>query len=152
MMKVALPAPPSGSITFATTIIIILLILNFYPTRMSASTASASYTTEDSFGYGIQELATFPVSNLSSNSSSSSKISANRTMAMLANSSTFVYETETFIAPPTVKTFVIYMANEFHENWPEDSHKHITNKNAYTIPTNLTISNGTSIAFHHKSD
>jgi hypothetical protein len=69
-------------------------------------------------------------------------------MAISANSSTFVYETETFIAPPTVKTFVIYMANEFHENWPEDSHKHITNKNAYTIPTNLTISNGTNIAFH----
>jgi hypothetical protein len=40
------------------------------------------------------------------------------------------------------------MANEFHENWPEESHKHITNKNAYAIPTNLTVSNGTSIAFH----
>jgi hypothetical protein len=45
-------------------------------------------------------------------------------MAILSpNSSTVVYETEAFIAPPTLKTFVIYMANEFHENWPEESHK-----------------------------
>jgi hypothetical protein len=149
MMKVALPALLGGSITFATIIIIILFLpFAFYPAQISVSAASASYAT-DSFGYEIQELATSPVSNVSyTNTNSSSEISANRTMAVLANSSTFVYETETFIAPPTVKTFVIYMANEFHENWPEDSHKHITNKNAYTIPTNLTISNGTSIAFH----
>jgi hypothetical protein len=40
------------------------------------------------------------------------------------------------------------MANEFHEIWPEESHKLLTNKNAYTIPTNLTVSNGTAIAFH----
>ena len=59
-----------------------------------------------------------------------------------------LYMKQSFHSPPTLKTFVIYMANEFHENWPEESHKHITNKNAYAIPTNLTVSNGTSIAFH----
>ena len=109
-MKVALPAPLVGDITFATAIIISLLILGFYPAQMSASAAFAAPYTTDSFGYEIQELATFPVSNLSyndNNNGSSSEISANRTMAMLANSSSFVYETETFIAPPTVKTFVI---------------------------------------------
>jgi hypothetical protein len=146
-MKVALPALLGGSSTAA----IILLLLAFCPAQISTSAISASYTA-DSFGYEIQELAAFPVSNLlynnNNNNNSSSEIPANRTMAISANSSTFVYETETFVAPSTVKTFVIYMANEFHENWTEDSHKHITNKNAYTIPTNLTISNGTSIAFH----
>jgi hypothetical protein len=147
MRKVALPALLDGSST-AAAIIILLLLLAFHPAQISASATSASYTA-DSFSYEIKELATFPVSNLLyNNNNNNSEISANRTMALSANSSTFVYETETFIAPPTVKTFVIYMANEFHENWPEDSHKHITNKNAYTIPTNLTISNGTSIAFH----
>jgi hypothetical protein len=144
-MKVALPALLGGSSTAA--VIMLPLLLAFYPAQISTSATSASYTA-DSFGYEIQELAPFPVSNLLYNNNSSSDIPANRTMALSANSSTSVYETETFIAPPTVKTFVIYMANEFHENWPEDSHKHITNKNAYTIPTNLTISNGTSIAFH----
>ena len=148
MRKVALPALLDGRSTAAAIIILLLLLLlAFYPAQISASTTSASYTA-DSFSYEIKELATFPVSNLLYNNNNNSEISANRTMALSANSSTFVYETETFIAPPTVKTFVIYMANEFHENWPEDSHKHITNKNAYTIPTNLTISNGTNIAFH----
>ena len=145
-MKVTLSAPLSGSIT---TIIIVLV---FYLAEIGVSAHSPSYATH-SLGYEIQELATFLVSNPSSssndnNNSSSSAISADTMMAILANSSTVVYETEAFVVPQTVKTFVIYMANEFHENWPEESHKLITNKNAYAIPTNLTVSNGTSIAFH----
>ncbi|MDQ3806540.1 MAG: hypothetical protein M3298_00070, partial [Thermoproteota archaeon] len=124
-------------------------IILFYLIEIAALAPSPSYAT-NGVDYIIQELATFLVSNPSSydDHNNSSAISANITMAPLSNSSKVVYETEAFVAPPTLKTFVIYMANEFHENWPEDSHKHITNKNAYTIPTNLTISNGTSIAFH----
>jgi hypothetical protein len=147
MMKVSLPAPLGHrSITF------IIFILVFGLAEMGASTPSHSYATNSS-GYEILGLATFLKSNLSSNDNSNSgsnsnAILANTTMAILPNSSASVYETEAFIAPPTVNTFVIYMANEFHESWPEESHKLITNKNAYTIPTNLTISNGTNIAFH----
>jgi hypothetical protein len=149
-MKVTLCSLLSGSITTAATIIILV----FYLAEIGVSAPSPSYAT-DSLGYEIQELATFLVSNPSSSSndnnnssSSSGAISANTTMAISSNSSTVVYETEAFVVPQTVKTFVIYMANEFHENWPEESHKLITNKNAYAIPTNLTVSNGTSIAFH----
>jgi hypothetical protein len=134
-------------ITSAATIIILVLYLE----EMGVSAPSPSYAMDGS-GYEIQKLVTFPVSNPwpynDNNSSNSGAISANTTMTILPNSSKAVYETEAFVAPPTVKTFVIYMANEFHENWPEESHKLITNKNAYAIPTNLTISNGTSIAFH----
>src|SRR5215211_2427279 len=142
-MKVTLCSLLSGSITTAATIIIILV---FYLAEIGVSAPSPSYAT-DSLGYEIQELATFLVSNPSSssndnNSSSSGAISANTTMAISSNSSTVVYETEAFVVPQTVKTFVIYMTNEFHENWPEESHKLITNKNAYSIPTNLTVSNG----------
>jgi hypothetical protein len=139
MRKAALPALLCGSVI----IVIIIVLLIYYLAEIGVSTPSPSYAT-DSLGYEIQELA-----NLSSNDNNgSSAISANTTMAILSNSSTIVYETEAFIAPPAVKTFVIYVANEFHENWPEESHKLITNKNAYAIPTNLTVSNGTSIAFH----
>ena len=138
MRKAALPALLCGSV-----IIVIIVLLIYYLAEIGVSAPSPSYAT-DSLGYEIQDLA-----NLSSNDNNgSSAISANTTMATLSNSSTIVYETEAFIAPPAVKTFVIYMANEFHENWPEESHKLITNKNAYAIPTNLTVSNGTSIAFH----
>jgi hypothetical protein len=139
MRKAALPALLCGSVI----IVVIIVLLIYYLAEIGVSTPSPSYAT-DSFGYEIQELA-----NLSSNDNNgSSAISANTTMAILSNSSTIVYETEAFIAPPAVKTFVIYVANEFHENWPEESHKLITNKNAYAIPTNLTVSNGTSISFH----
>jgi hypothetical protein len=139
MRKAALPALLCGSVI----IVVIIVLLIYYLAEIGVSTPSPSYAT-DSLGYEIQELA-----NLSSNDNNgSSAISANTTMAILSNSSTIVYETEAFIAPPAVKTFVIYVANEFHENWPEESHKLITNKNAYAIPTNLTVSNGTSIAFH----
>ena len=144
-MKITLSALLSGSIT--TTIIIFV----FYLAEIGVSAPSPSYAT-DSLGYEIQELATFllsdPSSSSSNDNSSGSAVSANTTLAILPNSSTAVYETEAFVAPSTVKTFVIYMANEFHEIWPEESHKLITNKNAYAIPTHLTVSNGTSIAFH----
>ena len=138
MRKAAFPALLCGSV-----IIVIIVLLIYYLAEIGVSAPSPSYAT-DSLGYEIQDLA-----NLSSNDNNgSSAISANTTMATLSNSSTIVYETEAFIASPAVKTFVIYMANEFHENWPEESHKLITNKNAYAIPTNLTVSNGTGIAFH----
>jgi hypothetical protein len=67
----------------------------------------------------------------------------------LENATQLVHATEEFVAPPSVKIFVIYMANEFHEEWPEEAHKLITNKNGYTVPTSLTVSNGTAIAFHN---
>ena len=144
-MKITLSALLSGSIT--TTIIIFV----FYLAEIGVSAPSPSYAT-DSLGYEIQKLATFllsdPSSSSSNDNSSGSAVSANTTLAILPNSSTAVYETEAFAAPSAVKTFVIYMANEFHEIWPEESHKLITNKNAYAIPTHSTVSNGTSIAFH----
>ncbi|HEX2106233.1 MAG TPA: hypothetical protein VHF28_00745 [Nitrososphaera sp.] len=127
----------------------IIILLLFYLAGITVSALSSSSSSSSSgipsLDYGIREL-TFLSSN--DDSSSDDAVLANTTTALSSNSSTIVYETEAFIAPRSVKTFVIYMANEFHENWPEESHKLLTNKNAYTIPTNLTVSNGTSIAFH----
>src|SRR5918999_5338918 len=103
MMKVTLPALLGGSIT-----IIIVFIFVFYLAEIGVSAPSRSYAT-DSLDNEIQEPATFLVTNLSSNDNNgSSAISANTTMAILLSNSTVVYETEAFIAPPTLKTFVIY--------------------------------------------
>jgi hypothetical protein len=107
--------------------------------------ASPSHSTY-SLGYDIHDS-----DNMSTSyeNNSGSVISVNdTTMSLLPDSATIVYETEAFVVPSTVKTFVIYMANEFHENWPEESYKLITNKSPYVIPTHLTISYGTSVAFH----
>ncbi|HJU34594.1 MAG TPA: hypothetical protein VJ695_05695 [Nitrososphaera sp.] len=138
MRTATLPVLLGGSV-----IITILFILYLAEIGVVVPTISPSYATHGSH-YEIQQLSdVLPADD--NNSATSVK---NTTMALLPNSSTFVYETEAFVAPPTVKTFVIYMANEFHERWPEESHKLITNKNAYTIPTNLQVANGTTIAFH----
>jgi hypothetical protein len=127
-----------------------VIIIVSYLTEVSASEYLSSIFApsyaKHSLSYEIQQPATLSVSNL--RSTNNNTISANTTMALVPNPSTIVYETEEFRVPSSAKTFVIYMANEFHENWPEDSHKLITNKNAYIIPTKLVVSNGTSIAFH----
>ena len=142
MRTVALATLLGGSFII---IIIIVLLFLFYLAEIGVSASSSSHGTF-SLGYGIKELEYLSFKD--DRGSSGEAVPANTTMALLPNSSNAVYETESFVAPPTVKTFVIYMANEFHEIWPEESHKLLTNKNAYTIPTNLTVSNGTAIAFH----
>ena len=60
-----------------------------------------------------------------------------------------VYISESMKIPPSVGTFVILIPNEAHENWSDEKHKLITDKNSYYIPTNLIVPSGTSIVFLH---
>jgi len=60
-----------------------------------------------------------------------------------------VHLSQTIKIPPSVGTFVILIANEAHENWSDEKHKLITDKNSYYLPTNLIIPNGTAIVFLH---
>lgn len=57
-----------------------------------------------------------------------------------------VYETQTMIIPPSVKSFVMTIVDEAHEP-PESSQKHISNHNSYFLPMNVTIPQGTSLLF-----
>jgi len=134
-------------------IIVIAIIIGLIPifslTELEGSTTISRPTDNDSLSYEIQERDN-NMSGTDGNNTTRGVISGNNntTTSLLADPATAVYETEAFVVPSNIKTFVIYMANEFHENWPEESYKHITNKNAFVLPTNLTISHGTSIAFH----
>jgi len=58
-----------------------------------------------------------------------------------------VHSSESMKVPPSVGTFVILVANEAHENWSDEKHKLITDKNAYYVPTNLIVPKGTGILF-----
>jgi hypothetical protein len=58
-----------------------------------------------------------------------------------------VYQSEKIKLPSTVGSFIILIANEAHENWQDEKHKLITDKNSYYIPKNLVISQGTSLSF-----
>jgi hypothetical protein len=58
-----------------------------------------------------------------------------------------VHTTETMKLPPNTDTFVMLIANEAHESWKEEQHKLITDKNAYFIPTNLILYEGTKLVF-----
>jgi hypothetical protein len=60
-----------------------------------------------------------------------------------------VHSTESMKVPPSVGTFVTLIPNEAHENWSDEKHKLITDKNSYYVPTNLIIPNGTAIVFLH---
>lgn len=60
-----------------------------------------------------------------------------------------VYASESMKIPPSVGTFVILIPNESHENWSDEKHKLITDRNSYYVPTNLVVPNGTSIVFLH---
>jgi hypothetical protein len=60
-----------------------------------------------------------------------------------------VHSSESMKVPPSVGTFVILIANEAHENWSDEKHKLITDKNSYYIPTNLIVPNGTGLVFLH---
>lgn len=58
-----------------------------------------------------------------------------------------VHSTETLELPPDIDAFIILIANEAHESWQDERHKLLTDRNAYYIPTNLIIHEGTRIAF-----
>jgi hypothetical protein len=57
-----------------------------------------------------------------------------------------VYETQTMIIPPSVKSFVMTIVDEAHEP-PESDQKHLSNHNSYFLPMNLTIPQGTRLSF-----
>jgi hypothetical protein len=58
-----------------------------------------------------------------------------------------VHTTEILKLPANIDTFVMLVVNEAHESWKEEQHKLITDKNAYFIPTNLIIYEGTKLVF-----
>jgi hypothetical protein len=60
-----------------------------------------------------------------------------------------VHSSESMKVPTSVGTFVILIPNEAHENWSDEKHKLITDKNSYYVPTNLVIPNGTALVFLH---
>ena len=60
-----------------------------------------------------------------------------------------LHVSESLEVAPSVGTFVILIPNEAHENWSDEKHKLITDKNSYYVPTNLIVPNGTAIVFLH---
>jgi hypothetical protein len=58
-----------------------------------------------------------------------------------------VHTTELLKLPANIDTFVMLIVNEAHESWKDEQHKLITDKNAYFIPTNLVIYEGTKLVF-----
>ena len=71
------------------------------------------------------------------------------TSASNISSAEVVHSSESMKVPPSVGTFIILIPNEAHENWSDEQHKLITDKNSYYVPTNLIIPNGTAIVFLH---
>lgn len=58
-----------------------------------------------------------------------------------------VFKIETMHLPTSAGSFIILIANEAHEKWPQEKHKLLTDHNPYYVPTHLVISKGTAISF-----
>jgi hypothetical protein len=71
------------------------------------------------------------------------------TTGLLLPSASSIYQTETMKVPATVKTVVIYAANELHEDIKSEKHRLISDRNAYFVPKNTIVSNGTTVVIHN---
>jgi hypothetical protein len=111
----------TGTILILFTSISLLYITQFYIQDRSA------YSTSD--GDNLLPVTSSPSSNFS------------------IDSAEIIHNTESLKVPKEVDMFIILIANEAHESWEDERHKLITDRNAYYIPTNLIIQQGTGIIF-----
>ena len=51
--------------------------------------------------------------------------------------------------PKDVKNWISLIANEAHEDWPDEAHKFISNTNPQILPHELTLYSGQAVAFHN---
>jgi hypothetical protein len=58
-----------------------------------------------------------------------------------------VFQSQSMILPPSVRTFIWYVVNEAHENSANERHKYVSDHNPIYIPTNLVVPEGTAITF-----
>jgi hypothetical protein len=54
-----------------------------------------------------------------------------------------------YTVPKDVKNWISLIANEAHEEWPDEAHKFISNTNAQILPHQLTLYSGQAVAFHN---
>jgi hypothetical protein len=71
------------------------------------------------------------------------------TTGPLLPSASSIYQTEIMKIPATVKTVIIYAANELHEDIKTGKHKLISDRNSYFVPKNTIVSNGTTVVIHN---
>jgi hypothetical protein len=71
------------------------------------------------------------------------------TTGSLLPSASSIYQTEIMKVPATVKTVIIYAANELHEDIKTGKHKIISDRNSYFVPKNTIVSNGTAVVIHN---
>jgi hypothetical protein len=90
------------------------------------------YATLSSFPSFTENLSPVTVGNLSTG---------------LIPSAGSVHSMETLELPRDIDAFIILIVNEAHESWQDERHKLLTDRNAYYIPTNLIVHEGTRVAF-----
>lgn len=54
-----------------------------------------------------------------------------------------------YTVPKDVKNWISLIANEAHEDWPDEAHKFISNTNPQILPHELTLYTGQAVAFHN---
>lgn len=89
------------------------------------------------------QLVQIVFTNLSSNQSNLEQLQIDN--ANTITSAKTVYDSLSMQVPRGIKSFVLLIPNEAHEEFRSESHKLLSTHNSYFMPTNLTMYNDTSL-------
>jgi hypothetical protein len=131
---------------------IVLLILLSIPTlitlqlyninRANATNQNQQIITTES----PPAITTTALSSKTSNNNTTTQETAAPTTTDIPSAES-VYASQSITLPPTVKSFVWYIVDEAHENTDTSSRKKVSDHNPDYLPTNVVMSQGTSLVF-----
>jgi hypothetical protein len=121
----------SGTSSFVKLLQLILILMTIFTIANSSTVFSSVVFAQNIINNTSQSFSSLSASNTNTKQDS-------------IPSAESVYQSQSMILPPSVRTFIWYVVNEAHEN---ERHKYVSDHNPIYIPTNLVVPQGTAITF-----
>jgi hypothetical protein len=124
----------SGASSFVKLLQLILILMTIFTIANSSTVFSSVVFAQNIINNTSQSFSSLSASNTNTKQDS-------------IPSAESVYQSQSMILPPSVRTFIWYVVNEAHENSANERHKYVSDHNPIYIPTNLVVPQGTAITF-----
>jgi hypothetical protein len=124
----------SGTSSFVKLLQLILILMTIFTIANSSTVFSSVVFAQNIINNTSQSFSSLSASNTNTKQDS-------------IPSAESVYQSQSMILPPSVRTFIWYVVNEAHENSANERHKYVSDHNPIYIPTNLVVPQGTAITF-----
>jgi hypothetical protein len=124
----------SGTSSFVKLLQLILILMTIFTIANSSTVFSSVVFAQNIINNTGQSFSSLSASNTNTKQDS-------------IPSAESVYQSQSMILPPSVRTFIWYVVNEAHENSANERHKYVSDHNPIYIPTNLVVPQGTAITF-----